>query len=768
MRRRDTLLLYLHQAGNAPLPASEQRALLDRLARHYFSLPGSVTSALKDLAASLNAFYLNRNRKLATQGKQSVGWLGMAVWRGNNLYTAFSGPMHAAVLSDNITRHIYDPRMSGRGLGMSRAARVYFSSATVQPGDVLIMAPKFPSSWDGGILRLDANRRISPLLRRMTSYGGAAVQSVIVQIQPGAGEIKRKVVASLSDHAAVPSEEAGAQETPEPEAPARAPTTPPKPEPAAASPPHFPQTQPPEPRDGAKPTPGVAAPSSRPASRVAPTRPIADRPAPPRRPAERAPRPASTSSLTSSPNSTAQAQAQTTSPRERQVKKPRFKMPHVGMSEPIRRAGASLWLGAKRILSALGDVIREAFDISPDEIFALPRSFMAITAITVPLVVVTIAVVVFFRQGRHQQYQAYFAKAQIEAQQALAIEEPTTRHNALEQALSDLETAQTYERTPESEALFAQVQSALDELDGVQRLDLTPASSRLPAGTRIKRLLVVGANMYALDETTGKVFYLRRDDNSGRYILDKDFHCGPDEYGQLSVGPLVDIAALPITTPQYKLIGIDANAHFVLCAPGENPHARPLPKAQPHPWSNPTAVAYVNGDLYVLDPAIRAVEIIGNGPQFDATPYNYFQKGAPAGIETTVDMAVLRGTLYLLHQDGQVTRCTRTATPMASTEPTVKCDTMTYEDPRPGRQSGPVIPDARFTQIRPQPPPDPSLYFLDISQNAIYRFTLQLRFVAQYRPKQPLKAPVSAFAVDPDAHLLFWAMGDRIYQAPLE
>ncbi len=764
MRRRDTLLLYLHQAGNAPLPASEQRALLDRLARRYFSLSGSVTSALKDLATNLNAFYLNRNRKLAAQGKQSVGWLGMAVWRGNNLYVALSGPMHAAVLGDT-TRHIHDPQMSGRGLGMGRAARVYFSSATVQPGDVLVMAPNFPPAWDANILRLDANRRISPLLRRMTSYGGATVQSAIVQIQPGAGEIKRKVVASLSGHAAAPPEDAVAQEPAE--APAQAPTAPPKPEPAAAPPSRPPQPQPAEPRGEAKPAAGAATPPPRPpTSRPAPARPTTERPAAPRRAAERAPKPASASSPSS--KATAQAQAQATPPRERQAKKPRFQMPHLGVGERIRRAGASLWRGAERILSPLGSVIREAFNVSPDEIFALPRSFMAITAIAVPLVVVTIAVVVFFRQGRHQQYQAYFAKAQIEAQQALEIEEPITRHNALEQALSDLETAQTYERTPESEALFAQVQSALDELDGVQRLELTPASSRLPAGTHIKRLLVVGANMYALDETTGKVFYLRRDDNTGRYILDKDFDCGPDEYGQLKVGPLVDIAALPITTPQYKLVGVDANAHFVLCAPGENPHARPLPEAQPHPWSSPTALAYVNGDLYVLDPAIRAVEIISNGPQFDATPYNYFQKGAPAGIETAIDMAVLRGALYLLHQDGQVTRCTRTATPMASTEPTVKCDALTYEDPRPGRQSGPIIPDVRFTQIRPQPPPDPSLYFLDISQNAIYRFTLQLQFVAQYRPQQPLKAPVSAFAIDPDAHLLFWAAGDRIYQAPLE
>ena len=741
MRRRDTLLLYLHQAGSAPLPEREQRALLDRLAKRYFSLSGSVTAALKTLAHDLNAFYLNRNRKLAAQGKQSVGWLAMTVWRGNSLYLALSGPMHAAVLGET-TQSIHDAQMSGRGLGVGRVPRVYFASAEVQPGDVLVLAPQFPPAWDANILRLDANRRVSPLLRRMLSYGGVNLQGVAVQVRPGAGEVKRKVVSVGEVRSAVEAPEAGeAVEVPGHGEPARGPQAP------AAAP--LDHAAPPAPSQARQPQP--AADKAPPVVEEAPAPPAAAaRPTPPPSPSQ--------------PPPPAAAQPPRSAPaRPRQAKRPRFPKPQIAVGETIRRVGAAVWRGAARILAPLGQAAREAFDLSPDEFFALPRSFMAVTAIAVPLVVVTIAVVVFFRQGRHQQYQAYFSKAQIEAQQALAIDEPVTRHNALEQALLDLETAQSYERTPESQALKEKVQQALDALDGVQRLAFVPISSRLPTGTRIKRLVVTGADMYALDEQTGGVFHLQRDDRTGRYKLDLDFRCSPGRYGDLQVGPLTDITPLPMTNPGYKLVGIDAQAHLVFCSPGDDPKAQRLPDLEALPWRRTVALDYIQGSLYVLDPEGNTVKVVGNGPLFDATPRNYFTQGAPPGLQTAIDMAVLRGDLYLLYQDGRVIRCRS-----AAAGEKVVCENLPYNDPRPGRQSGPVIPDVRFTQIRPQPPPDPSLYFLDVSQGAVYRFTLQLQFVVQYRPQEPLAAPVSAFAIDPDAHLLFWAAGDRIYQAPLD
>ena len=776
MRRRDSLLIYLHQEGNAPLSAREQRALLEKLSARYFSSGGSVTAALKELAGALNSYFLNRNRKLSGQGKHAIGWLALGVWRGNMQYVALSGPMHAVFLGET-TRHYHDPQISGRGLGVSRSPRVYFASAAVQPGDALLLMPHLPAAWEGS-LHLDASRKISPLLRRMSAYSGDNLEGVLVQVRPGEGEVKRTVVFS-EKRAAAPSIEEG--EVVEPAAPAQrekpAQTPPPRP---TSSVPRPPQATDAAPHAGTQTPPpaAVSAPEPEPQPQsqshsepepatASPTGPRSEpRPHPARRPAA-----ASREGVRGTPSpgraqtapqegASARAAAAETPPAEEKPSRA-WSETLAQAEDGLRRPLAAVWRAGERALGALGGVFGRLTP-SAEEVFSLPRSFMALSAIAVPLVVVTVAVVVFVRRGRLQQFQGYMARAKTEAAQALQVTEPITRHNALTEALNDVLAAETYYSNEESRALRQQLISALDELDGVQRLDFLPVSDRLPAGVVVKRLLVQGPDMYALDATTGAVYHLRI--QGKRYVLDNTFQCGPGEYASRKVKALVDIASLPSPRSRYKVVGVDAQAFNIMCAPGEDAQVTMLPPAVPKNWQHPVAVGYQTGDLYVLDTGIGAVEVVGMSATgfFDTTPYNYFTGGTPNGIETAIEMAVQRGGLYLLHQDGQMTRCEETG------NDAVHCVAQPYNDTRPGRSPGPVIPNTRFTQMFLQPPPDPSLYILDMSGQAIYRFSLQLQFVTQYRPQEPLEAEITAFAVDADARVLFVAAGRRIYQAPLE
>ena len=739
MRRRDSLLIYLHQEGNAPLSGREQRALLEKLSARYFSLGGSVTAALKELTSALNTYFLNRNRKLSGQGKHAIGWLALGVWRSDTLYLALSGPLHALALGEE-TRHYHAPQISGRGLGISRSPRVYFASATVQPGDVLLVTPHLPEAWQH-TLQPDAHRKISPLLRRIGTYNGDNLESVVVQTRPGKGDVRRTV---LSDNKAMGSITTEARETEEP-APG---------EPSPAS-----QTEQIESAPPARP-PDVP-PPSKPAKPPQPRqRPAAQPPAPSTRPAtppnaQPAPAQASQSSQEKTSRPAADTGKNTSKP-------PSGPSVFSRVGEHLRQGLARVWQTGEKALGFVGHAVGRGLATSADEVFSLPRSFMALSAIAVPLIVVTASVVVFVRRGRLQQFQAYMARARVEATQALQIEEPIARHNALVEALNDVLAAETYYHDDDSRALYRQITAALDELDGVQRLAFQPVSDRLPPGTVIKRLLVQGIDMYALDATGSTVYHLQI--QGQHYVLDNAFQCHNGLISERQIDALVDIALLPSPRSLYKIVGIDTQARGVLCAPGESEEAIELAPVLPKNWQQPAAIGYQTGELYVLDPPARAVEIVGIGANglFNTTPYHYFSSGAPAGIESAIDMAIQRGGLYLLHQDGQITRCQETG------DNSVHCVALPYNDTRPGRSSGPVIPNTRFTQIRLQSPPDPSLYALDVSENAIYRFSLQLQFVTQYRPQQPLEANITAFAIDPSAHRLFIAAGRYIYQAPLE
>ncbi len=722
MRRRETLLIYLHQQGNAPLGNSEQRALLEKLSERYFSVGGSVTAALKELATALNTYFLNRNRKLSNEGKHAIGWLGMAVWRSGTVYVALSGPMHAVFLGEE-TRHYHDPEMSGRGLGISRAARVYFATAPFREGDALLLTPQLPAPWQN-TLQLDASRKISPLIRRMSAYRGETLEGVLVQVRGGEGEVRRRVVSEK------PQSTATAAAKPAPPVAAAEGKT-------ASQPPAPPQEE--------------AAPPKRPAA--PPARPVASpRPSPQRRPA-------------SAPQAAKPVPAAVEKEAPKAAAPPRSKKSTAAVAAGVAklRSGlASAWRSGERVAETVRNIAGRGLSASADEVFSLPRSFMAFSAIAVPLIVVTVAVIVFVRRGSMQQFEAYLNRAKVEAAQALQIDEPLTRHNALVAALDDLQAAEKYYSNDESRTLRAQLTAALDELDGARRLDFVPVSDRLPPGTVAQRLLVQGADLYVLDAATGAVYHLEL--KGQRYALDKDFHCGAGTYGELEIAPLVDIALLPEPRSRYKVVGVDVRAHGVLCAPGEAAQAFTLAPATPANWQRPTAIGYQTGDLYVLDPVIKAVEVIGMSAEgvFEVTPYNYFVNGAPQGVETAIDMAVQRGGLYLLYQDGQVMHC------KDNSSGAVTCDAMPYNDTRPGRTPGPVIPNTRFTQVRLQPPPDPSLYMLDAVEGAIYRFSLQLQFVTQYRPRTALEGDITAFAIDSDTHTLYVVAGRRIYQAPLE
>jgi hypothetical protein len=134
-----------------------------------------------------------------------------------------------------------------------------------------------------------------------------------------------------------------------------------------------------------------------------------------------------------------------------------------------------------------------------------------------------------------------------------------------------------------------------------------------------------------------------------------------------------------------------------------------------------------------------------------------------------VDMAFYEDNIYFLRSDGHLVQCAISNIPDI---PTRCADPATFNDPRSGRESKPTLmPDTQFNQILTINAPDPSLYMLDPSHAAIYRFSVVLNFQDQMRPSTatnpalPRREP-TAFTITP-RRVAFLAYGYQVYMAQL-
>ena len=93
-RDRDQFMLYLSLSGNAPLPSQQIEQLLQGSAKRYYRTSGTVTTALRTVAESINQYLLDRNLRNASTGNQAIGLLTLAV----GVFGASSGQALAGVV----------------------------------------------------------------------------------------------------------------------------------------------------------------------------------------------------------------------------------------------------------------------------------------------------------------------------------------------------------------------------------------------------------------------------------------------------------------------------------------------------------------------------------------------------------------------------------------------------------------------------------------------------------------------------------------------
>ncbi|MCC6260162.1 MAG: hypothetical protein IT311_04800, partial [Anaerolineales bacterium] len=256
--------------------------------------------------------------------------------------------------------------------------------------------------------------------------------------------------------------------------------------------------------------------------------------------------------------------------------------------------------------------------------------------------------------------------------------------------------------------------------------------------------------------------------NSSGYQLDTSFNCKPGEYGEYTVGPLVDIIAMPtLTTINATLLGVDASGNLLYCAPGEVPRAIPLPVPDTN-WGRVTAFSLDAGNLYVLDAPSRAVWVYaGKDGNFIDRPYFFFNEQTPT--QDVIDMIVSGDELYMLHADGHISNCSYNR---IETNPQKCKDPFPLINPFKAYQDQDLFAAAHFTQILFAAPPDQSILLLDADAQGVMRFAPRsLELQNQYRPaingSNLIPAgSVEAVTVSPN-HYLFISVRGQVYVAQM-
>ncbi len=760
-REQDNLVVYLLLNGNAPFSTAEYTQLTGLTVSQFYNTPGAMTSALRAAAESLNRALLDRNLASTGRGQYAIGWLILGALRGDSLYLLQSGTTHVFWLGRDETRHIHDESLSGKGLGLNQAISPYYSQLPLKPGERLFLCGRLPASWEGIVFSDRGLPALESTRKRLMTLADGDLNAVLVQTESGPGDmtILRPAAVDLgAPPLATPKpveESPVAQPAPaeshQPDfrsledfgslnTPAHVVGHPPADQPSAYAIPPEPVEETPPPLDASP------APSAAPAARTFP-------PSIPRLQPTPEPEPPPPAKITDEAPVIGEIDFAETPPR---------RGPSPGTRQAARLAvnGMQAWRRAGGRLSAsLQNFLPRLLPGSkPGQPFTLPRWVMGFIAVAVPLIVVTIAVVMYFRFGRNAQYDTYMAQAIAMEAQAVNETNPVRQRDLWKNVLALVGNAETFGQTPESEALRVEARNSLDLLEGVRRLDFTPAFSN-GVGVQISRMAASETDLFLLDAVTGNILHAPL--APGGLNLDTAFSCAPGTYGNNSVGPMLDLVVLPKQNLiDASVMGVDAAGNLLYCKSAQvaQAFALPVPNAN---WGRVTAMAFDNGNLYILDAPARAVWIFpGKGGTFVDPPLFYFGTQVPE-IQNAIDIAVSGDVMYLLHADGSLTRCTYSR---LEAKPT-RCESPApMVNPFPATAQENVFAQAHFTQLSLTAPPTSSIFLLDADGQGVYSIGSQgLELQSILRPDSPLPAGTLGAMTEGPNHILYLALGDQVY-----
>ncbi|HET9914970.1 MAG TPA: hypothetical protein VFQ13_23980 [Anaerolineales bacterium] len=777
-REQNNLILYLAPSGNISLTTAEVMQLTNDAASVFYQSPGSLTSAMRGAANDINAKLLARNLSTASHGEHVLGLLVLAALRENQCTLLLSGPTHAVWVTDGGSRHIYEPALSGKGLGSGQSASVYLSQVDLRPQDQLVLCATFPRDWAADLLNERPLASLDASYRKLV-FAKGDLNAVLVQAQSGHGLItllrpdvpSRPLQAVVAPIAPVVEEVAEPQKT---EETGKATTTEGTPiteeqldrladfaahivQPSAYAIPPQPEGAIPLPKQEEKPNGAGGFPASIPRAR----------------PIE--PEPSVGGDLEVENTAAVPAEEEEIPPSPRRRRRLVLFKPDTGAK--ATRQAAKVAVGGIKIGRRLNEGFRAFLQkfvprLLPgpesNKPFVIPTYMLVFIAIFIPAMVSVISWFIYDAYGLSERYRQLYQSAVTERARAASETDPARQRDQWQEVLRYLDEAGNYRETDEVKVLRSEAQSKLDNLMGVIRLEFVPAfPNGLGRSTQISRMAASESDLYMLEAEGGKILHASF---TGRSLnLDNAFHCQPGTYGGYEVGTLVDVLALPkVNAVNATALGIDANGRLLYCAPNQVPQAIPLPDLPNMNWGRVTSFAMDSGNLYVLDAVSRAVWVFrGKDSTFVDTPYFYFGNEIPNTIDSAIDMAVSSDDLYLLHADGHLSTCTFSR---IAEVPTRCQDPAPRLDNYPAHRDIDIFGQANFTQMTITNQPNAVLLVLSSEDQSVFRFSprsfeLQNQIKSYTGEANPFQSgSVGALAVSPN-YVLYLAIGDQVYFA---
>lgn len=743
-RERERVLVSLLLTGNTAFSNEEYATLMEGAAAAYYSTHGAMTTALRAAASFVNTTLLERNLSTSGRGQYVIGWLTLAALRESQLTLLQCGPTHVLSASGGTTRHLHDPILSGKGLGISQSISQFYSQIQLHTGDRLLLCPKLPPAWrdafgsDRGLPAPEATRK-----RLMTVAEGDVI-GALIHVTEGMGEIF--ITRNDSPPLSTPAREEAAPAV-----------LPPKPTEAAPPAAHVigqPRMEQPSAYAIPNPPPAVDEALVEQLTNLA-----MERQFPPSIPRAKSAEPVSRAKAEQEETKFEAVEADSAS----QHSDEEMRLRRVEAQRQAARLAVTGLAAWRRALGHMGAALRKFLpNLLPDgeADIALPVPAMAFIAILIPLLVVTIAVVVYFRFGNSAQYETYIVQARVLREQAMSETEPLQQREAWTNVLQRVAQAEMYNVTSETIALRQEAQAKLDALLGITRLNFRPIfASGVKA--QVSRMAASDSDLYMLDAVQGSI--LRAAIDAG-HELDETFDCRPGVYGNNTVGSLLDLLVLPrVNTLNSSVVGIDASGNLLYCAPGQvaQPYALTPPSTN---WGRITAMMLDNGRLYVLDAPARAVWVyLEKDGVFTDAPLFFFGSQIP-DIQDAIDLAVSGDELYLLHSDGRLTHCSYSRIDGVPT----RCESpVPLVNRFPAYGSADVFAQAHFTQMILTGLPELTLLLLDADGQSVYRlgthgFELQGILAASSGDLPP--GSLGAITIIP-GHSLYLALGEQVYVA---
>ena len=731
------LLLDYRQISEDFLQAHD--GMLQKAGNTFFTTPGSVTNALQRTAGTINSIMLDYNLQ-AGSAEPVEAAACFAVSHNGYLFTAQIGsPFVFHIGAESFTCfQAVDP--NERGLGASRRFSLNFQQTRIEPGDLIILSTKSPSTWDEEHLKGSCQVSMDQVHRRLMNQPSIDLTAAVLKCREGKGTVQEEKWIE---------------------------------EPA----PILPKEELIEKNDGI--TSDLKIEDQDKAEAEIEEQEVIER------------EDISTKEdshgkdliqefdiddLSIQPGRPEKALSE--EPKEVYEKNPY----RVQKNEFARKIPGNEPKGEKsKTAEALKDFFikigRRITAESNSQEGSKPSRLLSALVIAIPFILITLAVTVYIYSGRREQHNAYLEETKSYITQASTIEDTVQQRDYWAKAYETVLQAMEFGDSDLADNLLTQTQTIIDDMDLVTRLDFRPATtSQYPADVALTKIKSNDSGIYLLDSTAGRI-YRTVANSKGFYEIDSSFQCGPGTYGVVAMGKIVDFTMLPTNTRSYELLAVDGGGNLLYCSPDNEPVPSSLIPADGG-WGEVTAVSLDEYTLYVLDSENdRIWSYAGHDFEISAMAGIVFS-GHPVDFLGTeeldlggaLDLIVNKEDIFVLHEDSHMTTCQYNA--YRDGNATECSDPTAYSDSRIGYEKNPLVYfDSQFRVIQETTYPNSAFYILDAARGAVLQYSYQLNLERTLKP-QPSKtyplpdAAMTGLGVSTEKEI-FLAFGNQLYVGDL-